>query len=625
MKNILLKFNGIPDPLLTAHILEVVVDTNIFLPGMFTILLEDNIDIMLGTLRYGDDALKFRIGTEVAVVIETDEAGGFLPAINTVISGEITSIEPLFRDDGQVFLQIRGYDKSHRLTYGKNTRTFGDGNPIVKTVTDSQIVTSIASQYGLIPDAGFTSVKYNYVMQYNQSDWDFLWTRAELLGYQVYVDGRTLHFVDSSKKRHLKGPDDLIWGRNLIKFEPRIATAGTVQKVETVGWDPDQKKSISGDSGMKISNDFVDTIESKIGSVAALKMGLSLSPEDTILEPVMRSTDQAKAAAKSRASSRESQFVRASGEVIIGDPFLLAGSEVVIQNVGGRFTGKYYVTEARHIWRQGDYKVRFQVSGKNPYTLRHMLLGNDHSQKKISGVVIGIVTNLSDPENLGRIKVKFPWLPKYQFAELESSWARVAVPGGGKDRGIIFMPEIDDEVLVSFEQGDVNYPYIVGVLWNKKDKPPSPYGLAPSKQKVDTRIVRSRSGHMIILDDTQGSEKVTIVDKTGKNSIEIDSKTNAMSIKAEGDLTIEAGGKFTIKSKQDLTLDSMAKSTMTATGAMKIESKQGANIKGGMSEVDLQAAGAAVKGTKVDVQAQAAASLKGNAMVEIQGGMVKIN
>ncbi|QLE58024.1 phage baseplate assembly protein V [Nostoc sp. TCL26-01] len=164
---------------------------------------------------------------------------------------------------------------------------------------------------------------------------------------------------------------------------------------------------------------------------------------------------------------------------------------------------------------------------------------NDH----FYGVSIGIVTNNQDPEKLGRIKVKFPWLS----GEEESYWARVLTPMAGNDRGIYFLPEVDDEVLVAFEQGDINFPYILGALWNGKDKPP----ITNADGKNNQRVIKSRSGHMIVLDDTDGKEKIIIKDKTGKNQIVINSPENQMSIQVEKDLTIETKGKIVLKSSDD--------------------------------------------------------------------------
>jgi uncharacterized protein involved in type VI secretion and phage assembly len=171
------------------------------------------------------------------------------------------------------------------------------------------------------------------------------------------------------------------------------------------------------------------------------------------------------------------------------------------------------------------------------------LLMSNNQNNQFFGVSIGIVTNNKDPDGLGRIKVRFPWLSEAE----ESHWARVLTPMAGNDRGIYFLPEIDDEVLVAFEQGDIAYPYILGALWNGKDKPP----VKNDDGKNNQRMIKSRSGHMIVLDDTKGEEKIIIQDKTGKNKIVINSKDNKMNINVEKDLTIETKGKIILKSSDD--------------------------------------------------------------------------
>ena len=251
----------------------------------------------------------------------------------------------------------------------------------------------------------------------------------------------------------------------------------------------------------------------------------------------------------------------------------------------------------------------------------HLLLGKDHELNKLYGVMPALVTSNTDPEMLGRVRVKFPWMPD---DTLDSAWARLALPGAGADRGLFFVPEVDDEVLVAFEQGDPSLPYVVGALWNRKDKPPkAPAGVAIAAGKVNQRIMQSRTGHVIVLDDTQGQEKIIIQDKTGKNSIMIDSVKNSMDITVQGDLTIDVGGKMTVKSKMEYSLNAQK---------VDMQAQTGASLKAGQSQLDLQAAGAALKGTKVDVQGQAQTniqgaqtSVKGSAMVEIQGALVKIN
>ncbi|UCC62535.1 MAG: phage tail protein, partial [Anaerolineae bacterium] len=117
-------------------------------------------------------------------------------------------------------------------------------------------------------------------------------------------------------------------------------------------------------------------------------------------------------------------------------------------------------------------------------------------------------------------------------------------PMAGPERGLYCLPEVDDEVLVAFEHGQVEFPYVLGALWNGKDKPPE----QNDDGQNNKRTLKSRSGHLITLDDTQDNEQIVIRDKTGKNEIVIDSKNNALSIRVEGDLTIEAKGKISLKS-----------------------------------------------------------------------------
>ena len=203
------------------------------------------------------------------------------------------------------------------------------------------------------------------------------------------------------------------------------------------------------------------------------------------------------------------------------------------------------------------------------------------------GVTVGIITNNKDPDGLGRVKVKFPWLSQDE----ESNWARVLTPMAGHERGIYFLPEVDDEVLVAFEQGDMNVPYILGALWNGKDKPP----VKNDNGKNNQRVIKSRSGHQIILDDTEGEEQIIIQDKTGNNQIIINSKDNQMDIKVEQDLSIKTKGKITlrssdddvsiecknlsIKTKQNYQLEAGANCTIQAKSKYELEAKSGLGIK----------------------------------------------
>jgi uncharacterized protein involved in type VI secretion and phage assembly len=195
------------------------------------------------------------------------------------------------------------------------------------------------------------------------------------------------------------------------------------------------------------------------------------------------------------------------------------------------------------------------------------------------GVTIGVITNNKDPDKLGRVKVKFPWLSEQE----ESAWARVLSPMAGNQRGFYFLPEVDDEVLVAFEHGQVEFPYILGALWNGKDKPP----ITNNDGKNNQRMIKSRSGHVIILDDKQGEEQIIIRDKSEKNSIVINTKENSIAIKSEQDLSIEAKGKISLKSTSgDISIE---------CNNLKIQAKQNFEIKANSQGTIQSNAGMAVK------------------------------
>ena len=190
----------------------------------------------------------------------------------------------------------------------------------------------------------------------------------------------------------------------------------------------------------------------------------------------------------------------------------------------------------------------------------------------INGVVVAVVTNNQDPDGLGRVKLKFPWLSDAD----ESFWARVATPMAGGGRGAFFLPEVDDEVLVAFEHGDLRFPYVLGGLWNAKDKRPADNG----DGKNNVRLIRSRSGHVVRLSDEDGKEKIEIIDKSEKNSIVFDTANNTITITADKDIALSAP-QGTIKlDAQKVELKSSADAKVEAGAGMDVKASATLNLKG---------------------------------------------
>ncbi len=208
----------------------------------------------------------------------------------------------------------------------------------------------------------------------------------------------------------------------------------------------------------------------------------------------------------------------------------------------------------------------------NPFGLLFEIGESERQPGRIYGVVVGVVTNNQDPEGLGRVKVRFPWLSD----EDESQWARVATLMAGKERGAFFLPEVDDEALVAFEHGDVRFPFVIGALWNGVDKPPADNGDGQN----NLRVIKSRSGHTIKLNDEDGKEKIEIVDKSEKNRIVFDTANNSITIASEKDITLSAP-KGTIKlDAQKIEIKSSADSKIEAGAGMEVKASATMTIKG---------------------------------------------
>jgi uncharacterized protein involved in type VI secretion and phage assembly len=187
--------------------------------------------------------------------------------------------------------------------------------------------------------------------------------------------------------------------------------------------------------------------------------------------------------------------------------------------------------------------------------------------------MVGEVLDNQDPDGYGRVKVHFPGLSGDQIGY----WARMATLMAEAERGSFFLPEVHDQVLVAFEQGDINRPYILGALWDAQAQPPD----TNADGENNLRFIKSRSGHLIRLDDTDGAEKIEIIDKSGNHSITIDTANNAISIQSSQDINLEAPqGKITL-SAQTIEISSTADTKVQGQGGLELDGSPGnTDIKG---------------------------------------------
>lgn len=191
---------------------------------------------------------------------------------------------------------------------------------------------------------------------------------------------------------------------------------------------------------------------------------------------------------------------------------------------------------------------------------------------QMSGVVEALVIDNVDPEQLGRVKVKFPLLPDAP----ESYWARLSMPMAGQERGWMTIPEIGDEVLVSFVRGDINDAIVVGSLYNGVDTPP----YANEDEENNLRVFQSRSGHRLTFDDTAGAERIELILHNEEIQVIWDSANKVLSVYSGKDIIIEAKDKISLKCT-DFILEASNSVSVKAGASVAVEAGSNLNQEAG--------------------------------------------
>jgi uncharacterized protein involved in type VI secretion and phage assembly len=259
---------------------------------------------------------------------------------------------------------------------------------------------------------------------------------------------------------------------------------------------------------------------------------------------------------------------------------ITAGCKLKIDGCGSRFNGKYTVTSVTHVYSPRGHHTHFKASGRAARTL-YDLTSRAAKRSWADGPVVGVVTNNQDPDNLGRVRVKFPDLGD----NTEGWWARIASTSAGKDRGVLMMPQKDDEVLVVFEHGDARRAYVVGSLWNTKDTPGD---------------LVQKDGSYVIQSDKK------IVSQAKDN----------VSLKTDKDYSTDVTGKASHSTKGDFTIDSKGKLGQSAVGDITIDGKGNVTLKGMGSVTVKSTSSLTVQAPNVTVQ--------GDASVSVKGGMISL-
>ncbi|MDA0173871.1 VgrG-related protein [Solirubrobacter taibaiensis] len=493
------------------------------------------------------DANPLKLGAKIEIKAGDKGAN----TTESIFKGQIAAVEPEFTPQG-VVISARAYDEAHKLNRQKKSRTF-------QQMSASDMARKVVGEAGLAAgEIKSTSVVHEFFQQSNETDWDFLWRIALMHDYEVVVTDGKLNFRPANVAKG--SAVTLRWGDNLQTFRPRMSGIQQVDKVEVRAWDPKAKKVVNGSASSP-------TTTSKPGvqrSAVASDLGGGTT---VVTDRVATTTAEANEIAKSTLQRMADAYFEADG-VAIGNPKIKAGCKVKVEGVGTKFGGEFTISSSTHSYHgHRGYQTQFQISGRSARTLTE-LVRPPANRDWTASIVVGVVTNNNDPEQRGRVRVKYPSLSDKE----ESAWAPVATPSSGNARGLLMLPQPDEEVVIGFEHGDSRRPIVLGSTFNGKDKP------GPD-------LLQNRDGSFAVL----SNEKIHQHSKK--------------------DFEIKSDQKMIVEITQDEKVTVKGNSEHTTTGSNK-QKAQTFVVEAGSSMT--------VKGVSVNVEASAALTLKG-ATVSIQG------
>lgn len=560
---------------LESSVVHVVVDDHLHLPDTFVITFQESPEMNAA------EQARVRIGSRVK--ISATALGDPSPA--PLISGEVTALEGEYRESKAPVLLVRGYDASHRLMRGRISAVHAD-----KKYSD--IAGDIAGRTGLergqIDDS--RSV-HPFVHQAAQTDWDFLRGLAREIGFEVAVRDGKLDFRNPPEAGAAPEAGDLastdplqlVFGQELLEFRPRITAGGQVGQVTVKGWDISAKRDLSAqEPGATTGAELPD-------SPASLAAAFG-SPGHVTGDRPRHTQAEVDAAAKAVAEQIGSAFAEAAG-IARGNPKIKAGAAVNVSLVANPFAGRYTLTHTRHVYEtRTGYRTYFEISGRQERSLLGLAGGGGSGESVatpgLGGVQVGIVTDNADPQNLGRVRVRLP----YAGVDFVADWARVAAPGNGASRGFVWIPEVDDEVLVAFHHGSVREPYVLGGLWNGADAPPA---VEVDGGKLNGRKMVSRDGNEVFFWDKPQNSTLGLATK--------DQEVIALLNRLEKEFTVSSDGKIILTAQGDIEINATGKVTISGTAGVELSSSASAKVSGD-AQLSLESGGVtSVKGSQVSL------------------------
>ncbi len=411
------------------------------------------------------------------------------------------------------------YGKSDMVIFhAKSTSILADDGAHYASFTDAGLAEILGDTFNEYDKgkletrfAPTTSDPLPYTVQYNQSAFSFASRLAAFYNQWFYYDGSKLIFGRPSEEE-----TELSYGTDLQNFSLQLSTVPNTFQYFTNDY-------LTDELHQKNSSEITLPTEGYHGIT-------NQKSRDTFIKqtqvPYNSYTDQN---TRSQLDTHVEQYTKAKGikqVIATGEsdhPGVHLGAVINVQGYG-----RYRITKITHTNTEGGiYKNVFEAISAEVTVYPKMDI---HDFPK-SDIQIAKVTDNNDPEGLGRVKAQFVW---QRQSGQTTPWIRMMTPHAGADKGFHFIPEIDEEIIIGFENNCAEKPFVMGALYNGTAKPDS-----WQTDANNIKAIRSRSGHTVALNDTDGGEMITITDKNS-NVIRIDTAANSIEISALENMTLNA-------------------------------------------------------------------------------------
>ncbi|WP_181885488.1 type VI secretion system tip protein VgrG [Trinickia dinghuensis] len=556
-----------------------------------------------------------RIGTARIALVDGNSSTGTFPISesSTFVPGAKVEIKMAYHQDAtSVFkgivvkhgIRVREQAAAQLLVTCSDSAvkmTVGRKSNVYKDKTDNTVLKALIEKHGLTATVESTSVTYEELVRFYSTDWDFLLSRAEVNGKLVLVDDNK---VTVQSPAVAQGCGLVVkYGDALRTLEAEIDARNQYTQVSATAWDISEQKVITATSAAPTVNAQGDIEGSTLAGVLSAGTFELNSPAPLENADLQNWAD---------AQLLKSRLARIRGTVTFqGSALAVPGKTIELAGLGTRFNGQAFIARVAHTLEHGNWltEVGFGLSPRwfveeQPDVEAPPAAG---LLPGISGLQIGTVKKIdADPLTMTRVLLDLPLID----GDGNGIWARLGTPYATNKAGIMFMPEIGDEVMVGFINDDPRFPVVLGSLYSSKHTPP----YTPDQPNTNKAIV------------TKGQIKITLQDVDKIVTIETPGGQVVVMSDKDKSISITDSNKNNIKlSSSGISLDSPKDITIKATGSVSIQGTAGVSIKSSASvKAEAPQIGAEASAT-LTLKGTASAELNSAARVAVTGGVVMIN